>query len=784
MAFVVTSRGIDGSAEGRDVAIGEISGDVYATGFFRGTVDFDPGPGTVALVTADNSHFLARYDQSGSLVWALGADAASTGSEGVAIAIDGAENVYLIGSFVGTVDLDPGPGTVELATSGTGARFVAKYDSAGDLLWARDFDAEPGAGSASPTGIAAEASGGFYLAGSFAGTADLDPGPGMTVLVAEGGQDHFVAKFDGDGTLQWVRSSYGSSGTETADAVAIDAGGNVVVAGWFSGTVDFDPAVSTAELVGTGGFRDHFVAKYDAGGSLLWYTGSGASTAEESALAVAGDGFGNVFVGGEFKGTVDFDPGPGTALAVNPFADAGHFLAKYDSDGGLQWVVSGVGKNASSAITSIASDTFGNTYVTGTFQGTIDFDPGPGTATLVSVSGDHFVARFDPDGALAWVRHAASTGIDNGAAIALGGGDVSYVVGRFSGKADFGTGPIDVGSDRQFFLVGHSGGGVVEHPTIDAVADDSDEPGDFITRDRTPTLSGTADPFAVLTIERDYEEVGSIVAGVNGSWRWDDPGTLDFGYHTYVLRDGDLAATAAVVIVAPLGATSGNGADVIAGTQGNDGIDGKGGNDRLFGLSGNDTLKGGDGNDVLEGNQGNDALWGGNGLDAVHGGDGRDSLYGEAGDDKIIGGNGDDLMEGGAGRDRIEDTGGADTIRGGDARDDIWAGPGADRIFGDADGDRIDLGANDGARDTVFGTVAHLAADTIRSFETGKNGDVIAVTGLAVTSGKLLDSLAIVDGVLSLAKVGGGSLFFENLEGIWHTDTVLGSDGSILLYVV
>ncbi len=138
---------------------------------------------------------------------------------------------------------------------------------------------------------------------------------------------------------------------------------------------------------------------------------------------------------------------------------------------------------------------------------------------------------------------------------------------------------------------------------------------------------------------------------------------------------------------------------------------------------------------------------------------------------------------------------GNDTIYGGSEGDLLIAGSGADRIFGESGSDWIVLGVDDceceddegdGVRDTVYGTVAQLSGDTIQGFVTGKDvdSDVIVVTGLPSGQGKYLDSIVLTGNVLSLSKVGGGTIHLDGLTGTMHTDTVLGSDGGILIYVV
>ncbi|MCC7275659.1 MAG: right-handed parallel beta-helix repeat-containing protein, partial [Alphaproteobacteria bacterium] len=235
-----------------------------------------------------------------------------------------------------------------------------------------------------------------------------------------------------------------------------------------------------------------------------------------------------------------------------------------------------------------------------------------------------------------------------------------------------------------------------------------------------------------------------------------------------------------------------NGPDILNGDGKGNSIDGLNGDDVLYGFAGNDTLRGSNGQDLVYGGADADLAYGGNGNDTIHGEDGNDRVVGDAGNDLGYGGNGNDRLEGGSGTDTMDGGNGDDTIYGGDAADSLFGGPGGDRIYGEAIGDWIVLGADsagDGTRDTVYGTVAHLSGDTILGFRTGGKGvaeaDVIAVTGLSSSNGKYLDSLVLSGNVLSLSKVGGGTITFEDLSAGTHfTDTVLGATGEILLYVL
>src|SRR5262245_15445687 len=92
--------------------------------------------------------------------------------------------------------------------------------------WASAVDTDPG--------------GNVYLTGCFQGTVDFDPGAGTTNLTSAGGLDVFVAKYSPAGNFLWARS-VGGAALDSAQDIAIDGAGNVLVVGSFNGTVDFDP---------------------------------------------------------------------------------------------------------------------------------------------------------------------------------------------------------------------------------------------------------------------------------------------------------------------------------------------------------------------------------------------------------------------------------------------------------------------------------------------------------------------------------------------------------------
>jgi hypothetical protein len=181
-----------GQSEGQSVAV-DSAGNVYTTGYFDGTVDFDPGAGTTALTSAgDMDVFVSKLDASGNYVWAK-----SFGGSGAdyafSLAMNSAGNVYTTGYFDGTVDFDPGAGTTALTSAGSIDVFVAKLDASGNYVWAKSFG---GSGSDYALSLAVSSAGNVYTTGGFSDTVDFDPGAGTTNLTSAGVTDVFVLKLD------------------------------------------------------------------------------------------------------------------------------------------------------------------------------------------------------------------------------------------------------------------------------------------------------------------------------------------------------------------------------------------------------------------------------------------------------------------------------------------------------------------------------------------------------------------------------------------------------------
>ena len=357
--------------------------------------------------------------------WALSATGTSK-----SIAVDASGNTYITGYFDSpTITF----GTSTLTKGGTESAFIAKYDVAGNLIWARSSS---GTGSASGPGsaiqngnsIAVDASGNSYIAGTFSGnTMSLD-GTTLTNVGNAMSVDIFIAKYDAVGNLLWVKSAGGTS-IDLAYGIAIDPNGNAYITGSFSGP--FIVLGSTALINSNPTGTDVFIAKYDTAGNLVWAKGAGG-TDIEFGRSIAADASGNTYITGYFSSpTLSF----GTTILTNAGLED-IFIAKYDASGNFVWAKNAGGADHDYAF-GIAADPNGNSYLTGFFESsTISFG-----ATILTNSGglDFFIAKYDTFGNPVWAKRAGGTADDGAFCIAADTSGNTYLTGFFGSTISFGA---------------------------------------------------------------------------------------------------------------------------------------------------------------------------------------------------------------------------------------------------------------------------------------------------------------------------------------------------------
>jgi hypothetical protein len=350
-------------------------GNIYVTGDFRGTVDFDPGAGIFNLTAVANwDAFILKLDPLGNFVWAkaIGGIGSDWGSS---IKTDANGDLFASGTFKATVDFDPGPGNYTLTAAGSWDVFIVKLDSAGNFLWASVFG---GSLDEELFSIDIDAAGCAYLTGYYYGTMDCDPGPAVYNLTAIGGKDAYIEKLDSAGNFLWAKSIGGSSRDEgVAIRVNQDA---VYISGLFTGNADFDPGPAVNIINSPASYYSGFLLMLDSAGIFNWVKIIGG-TDEAVAYGLTLDASKNIICGGYFKGTVDLDPGPSVSNSTS-LGNSDVFILKLDSAGNFTWKKM-IGSTDADAITSIALNNSNEIHTTGYYRQAADFDPGPGVFNMI-----------------------------------------------------------------------------------------------------------------------------------------------------------------------------------------------------------------------------------------------------------------------------------------------------------------------------------------------------------------------------------------------------------------
>jgi len=284
---------------------------------------------------------------------------------------------------------------------------------------------------------AVDSQGNIYVAGLFSQTTDFDPGPGLKTKVSQGGQDIYVLKLDKDGKLLWVHT-FGNANSDVAQSILLTKGGNVIVAGYYSGLVDFNPGTAMNNLTSRDDYEG-FMLSLTSNGAFNWVKPLQASAAGRTNLYnMVEDKDGNILVAGNFVGRIDFDPGKGTHILKSVgFTDA--FVLKLNSVGSFKWVkqFGSTEREFNTEITTNGTDI----YVAGQLQDSINFDPKvAGTTIDPKGTQDVYFLQLDSSGKLQWVKSIGSTGYETVNAITLDKNGNLYLVGYFNNTVDFDPG--------------------------------------------------------------------------------------------------------------------------------------------------------------------------------------------------------------------------------------------------------------------------------------------------------------------------------------------------------
>lgn len=416
-------------------------GNTYIIGGFESTFDFDPDTGTFNLSPMSapsgvfHDLFIVKLGRKGELKWAKRIGG-SLWDIGRSVNLDSQGNIILSGTFSGSVDYDPGPGSFFLTTSTGGGAGIIKLDTAGNFVWAKTI-----AVTKLEKFVLDEANG-IYAIGVYNGTTDFDPDAGVYNLTTPNNYlASYVLKLNSNGSFGFVKAFSGSPNSYFyITSLFVDKKKNIYLTGNFEDTIDFDPDVGVFTMSDSLN-ADIFVSKLDSTGKFKWAK-SMPGARLNSASEVSSDANGNVFIIGTFRDTVDFDPGSGVynLFCANWFAtssDYDIFIEKLDSNGSFVWAQK-IGGNGSDFGYDLALDKLGNVYITGTCFNSVDLNPGAGTFMVSGNPVATYLVKLTNSGAFVWGK--AMWGPSNstrGFHLAVDDFNEIYLTGEFDNSTYF-----------------------------------------------------------------------------------------------------------------------------------------------------------------------------------------------------------------------------------------------------------------------------------------------------------------------------------------------------------
>lgn len=440
----------------------DANGNILVGGQVDAQTDFHPGDplGTLDVV-GTNDGYLCKLDPSGTFLWAVAFNANETYTDWLQDAVtDEAGNIYAVGVFGGTTDFDPGAGVAQV-NGGEQDGYLVKLSPDGDLLWVKDV----GAGGADGLfGAALSDNGDIIVSGYVEAGATID---NNTILLDNSQRAGLVASFRPDGTFNWARTMPGGQSRNVTD-VRVGPDGGIHGCGIFSGTLDLDPGAAQF-LVTSAGNADGFYFKLDAAGTLLW-GGRVGGALEDWCYDLDVDAGGATYLAGHFRDVATIANGAAT-LDITAGSTSDALIARIAADGTPAWAHGIPGNGRSHTVCAAPG---GDVVYNGYFSNTVDFDPGPGAASLTTLGGnDMFVARYTSGGDFVEVLTIASPSGQLGRGMHVNDAGVVFAAGSSGGALDLDPGPgilADTAASESSFYVR------LEAMPITGIADRAAEP--------------------------------------------------------------------------------------------------------------------------------------------------------------------------------------------------------------------------------------------------------------------------------------------------------------------
>ncbi len=393
----------NGATDVNDIAVDNY-GNFYATGFYY--ADLMQNGFTLLTSKGNSDTFIGKFTNSGAIIWLMSFGGKSF-DVGRSITVDLEGNVYVVGDFSDSASI----GGTQLIPSGGTDIFVLKFNSAGNLLWAKNFG---GPLSEICNSMTTDASGNSYLGGDFYDSTSL----GTHNFTSYGQYDIFILKLNTDGNILWAQQA-GGERSENVSTITSDASGNIYLTGNFMMTASF----GSKQLVSDFNGSVYFV-KFNSSGECIWANQSSVPSSA-TGVGITVDPLGTVYASGTFFETL-------TLGSLSLFNEGGSdlFVTKLNDMGQFVWLgrASGTATFDYFFQSHIVVDAFGNSYVSGYFDGTVNF--GSIQLNCPGVS-EPYLAKLDPAGNFVWVQKGTGPYINSSNTVALLGNDQVFMGGVY-----------------------------------------------------------------------------------------------------------------------------------------------------------------------------------------------------------------------------------------------------------------------------------------------------------------------------------------------------------------
>jgi len=415
------------------------NGDIYVISDFN-EPSITVGNTTLTNLSAPSNAdtYIVKYNNQGTVLWAKSFGGTNNDSA-LSITTDSANNFYVVGLYRESVNFGP----TTLVDNDNGGTYIAKFNSDGNCLWAKNCSNPSDSSNVSTVKI--DSSGNIYIGGAFqSSTLTLD----SVVLnytdydvLTNNSQRAFIAKLDASGNCIWAKAAQSSTPNVFGISMRnldVDTNGNVYITGNFSNNIVNFGSIVLTKTINYEFNSNMYIVKYDSNGNEVWGYNTGSQFQNNTCgQTVKTDQNNNVYVSGYFTNTINF--GNISLMAVG---GSQMFTAKFDSAGNVLWAKHPNCPAGYNSIQSSDIDENGNLIVAGMYNNSyIDF--GNGTYITLTGTGSLFVTKYSPTGTALWSRKAGALNANNWLSVDCHTGNEIYVSGSFeSASMTFGTSTI------------------------------------------------------------------------------------------------------------------------------------------------------------------------------------------------------------------------------------------------------------------------------------------------------------------------------------------------------